>query len=99
MHNKTELGTIYIKDKAIKEIVAVAIKKTKFVRPAKKDLAYIDISNKNNNLTLDIDVKVKEGKDILKITNLAQKNIADAVSDFTSAKVNKVKLSVVDFYN
>lgn len=99
MHNKTELGTIYIKDKAIKEIVAIAIKKTKFVRPAKKDLAFIDISNKNNNLTLDVDVKVKEGKDILKITNLAQKNIADAVSDFTSAKVNKVKLSVVDFYN
>ena len=99
MHNKTELGTIYIKDKAIKEIVAIAIKKTKFVRPAKKDLAYIDISNKNNNLTLDVDVKIKEGKDIIKITNLAQKNIADAVSDFTSAKVNKVKLSVVDFYN
>ena len=99
MHNKTELGTIYIKDKAIKEIVAVAIKKTKFVRPAKKDLAYIDISSKNNNLTLDVDVKVKEGKDVLKITSLAQKNIADAVSDFTSAKVNKVKLSVVDFYN
>ena len=99
MHNKTELGTIYIKDKAIKEIVAVAIKKTKFVRPAKKDLAYIDIFNKNNNLTLDVDVKVKEGKDVLKITSLAQKNIADAVSDYTSAKVNKVKLSVVDFYN
>ena len=99
MHNKTELGTIYIKDKAIKEIVAIAIKKTKFVRPAKKDLAYIDISSKNNNLTLDVDVKVKEGKDVLKITSLAQKNIADAVSDFTSAKVNKVKLSVVDFYN
>ena len=99
MHNKTELGTIYIKDKAIKEIVAVAIKKTKFVRPAKKDLAYIDISSKNNNLSLDVDVKVKEGKDVLKITSLAQKNIADAVSDFTSAKVNKVKLSVVDFYN
>ena len=99
MHNKTELGTIYIKDKAIKEIVAVAIKKTKFVRPAKKDLAYIDISSKNNNLSLDINVKVKEGKDIMKITSLAQKNIADAVSDFTSAKVNKVKLSVVDFYN
>ena len=99
MHNKTELGTIYIKDKAIKEIVAIAIKKTKFVRPAKKDLAYIDITSKNNNLSLDIDVKVKEGKDIMKITNTAQKNIADAVSDFTSAKVNKVKLSVVDFYN
>ena len=35
----------------------------------------------------------------MKITGIAQKNIADAVSDFTSAKVNKVKLSIVDFYN
>lgn len=99
MNNKTELGTIYIKDKAIKEIVAIAIKKTKFVRPAKKDLAFIDISSKNNNISLDVDVKVKEGKDIIKITAAAQKNIADAISDFTSAKVNKVKISVVDFYN
>lgn len=99
MNNKNELGTIYIKDKAIKEIVYIAIKKTKFVSPAKKDLAFIDISTKNNNISLDIDVKVKEGKDIIKITSCAQKNIADAVSDFTSAKVSKVKLSVVDFYN
>ena len=99
MHNKTELGTIYIKDKAIKEIVAISIKKTKFVRPAKKDLGYISISSKNNNLIIDVDVKVKEGKDIIKITTLAQKNIADAVNDFTSANVDKVKLSIVDFYN
>lgn len=99
MNNKTDLGTIYIKDKAIKEIVAIAIKKTKFIRPAKKDLAYINISTKNNIISLDIDVKVKEGKDLIKISSTAQKNIADAVTDFTSAKVSKVKLSVVDFYN
>lgn len=99
MNNKNELGTITIKDKAIKEIVSIVIKKTKFVRPAKKDLAYIDVTTKSNNISLDINVKVKEGKDIIKVTSAVQKNIADAVSDYTSAKVNKVKISVVDFYN
>lgn len=99
MKNINELGTITIKDKAIKEIVNVSIKKTKFVRGAKKDLSYIDLKDKGNNLSIDVEVKIKDGKDIIKITSIAQKNIADAVSDFTSAKVNKVKISVVDFYN
>ena len=99
MKNKSELGNIQIKDKAIKEIVDIVVKKTKFIRSAKKDLSYIDINKKNNNISLDVDVKIKEGKDILQITNTAQKNIADAISDFTSANVSKVKISVVDFYN
>lgn len=99
MKNKTELGTIIIKDKAIKEIVNVVIKKTKFIKGSKKDLSYIDLTIKNNNISLNVDVKIKEGKDIIKITSATQKNIADAISDFTSAKVNKVQLSVVDFYN
>ena len=75
MNNKNELGTITIKDKAIKEIVSIVIKKTKFVRPAKKDLAYIDVTTKSNNISLDINVKVKEGKDIIKVTSAVQKNI------------------------
>lgn len=99
MKNKNELGTITIKDKAIKEIVNIVLKKTKFIRGAKKDFSYINLTIKNNNISLNVDVKIKEGKDILKITSSAQKNIADAISDFTSAKVNKVQLSVVDFYN
>lgn len=99
MKSKNEFGTIEIKDKAIKEIVLIAIKKTKFVRPSKKDLSFVDVKTKNNTLTIIVSVNLKEGKDIMKLTSCAQKNIADALSDFTSAKVNDVTVSVVDFYN
>lgn len=99
MINKNEYGVINIKDRAIKEIILIAIKKTKFVRPIKKDLSFITLTQKNNNLNINVNVKVKEGKDIIKVTSIAQRNIADAIYDFTSAKVSKVKVSIVDFYN
>lgn len=99
MKSKNEYGIIEIKDKAIKEIVLIAIKKTKFVRPSKKDLSFIDVKTKNNNLIITVNVNLKEGKDIMKVTSCAQKNIADALSDFTSAKVSGVTVSVAGFYN
>lgn len=99
MINKNELGTINIKDKAIKEIVQIAVKKTKFVRPAKKDLSFIEISSRSNKLILNVNVKIKEGKDILKISSIVQKNITDAIVDFTSAKISNLKVSITDFYN
>lgn len=99
MKSKNEYGIIEIKDKAIKEIVLIAIKKTKFVRPSKKDLGFVDVKTKNNNLSIAVNVNLKEGKDVMKLTSLAQKNITDALSDFTSAKVSNVTISVVDFYN
>lgn len=99
MKSKNEYGIIEIKDKAIKEIILIAIKKTKFIRPSKKDLSFINIKTRNNNLNINVNVNLKEGKDVMKLTSTAQKNIADALSDFTSAKVSNVTISVVDFYN
>lgn len=99
MKSVNEYGIIDIKDRAIKEIVLIAIKKTKFVRPCKKDLSFINVKTKNNNLQINVNVNLKDGKDIIKVTSCAQKNIADALSDFTSANVTDVTVSVIDFYN
>lgn len=92
-----EIGKFIIEPKAIKDIVEIVCEQIENIKKAKKDdFAQISI-DKQNNININIAIKVKQGIDLLKTCNLLQSTIKEHIYLMTSLECNNINIDIQGF--
>ena len=100
MEIKNEFGNCIISDKAFKEIANIAISNIKNVYPAKKDKDLVDVKfNKNNELNINIPIRVKKGVDLVKLCSKIQDEVAENILMMTGIECNEINIDIQGFEN
>lgn len=98
MEIKNELGNCIIADKVFKEIATVAVSNIKNVYPAKKDKDLVEVKfSKNDELTINIPIRVKKGIDIVKTCNKIQDEVNENILLMTGKECNKINIDIQGF--
>lgn len=94
---KNSLGTVTINNNALKDIALNIIYKKEGIIPSKKDRSCIDVETKNNEIILNVHIKVKPGIDIHKIGHGIQDDINETVNDMMSINLNRINILIDGF--
>ena len=94
----TTIGTYQISDKAFEDIASIVCENTKNVYPVKKDKEYVEAKlNKENELSLAVSIKVKQGIDIVKLCNKLQDEIAETILLMTGLECKEINIDIQGF--
>ncbi|MBQ6560312.1 MAG: Asp23/Gls24 family envelope stress response protein [Erysipelotrichaceae bacterium] len=94
----TNVGTYQISDKAFEDIASIVCENTKNVYPVKRDKGFVEAKfNKENELTLTINIKVKQGVDIVKLCNKLQDEIAENILLMTGMETQSINVDIQGF--
>ena len=94
----TTIGAYQISDKAFEDIASIVCENTKNVYPVKKDKGFVEAKfNKENELTLTVNIKVKQGIDIVKLCNRLQDDIAENILLMTGQEAQAVNIDIQGF--
>ena len=95
--NKNTNGTYTISLKAFKDIADISLASVKNIYPAKKE-DYISAKFDNNDeLTISISVRLKQGIDIVKTCNNLQDVIYDNLSLMTGVECKNINIDIQGF--
>ena len=97
--NINKYGSYSISDKALKDIVAVAISYIKNVSPSKKDKDFVVCKfDKNNDLNIKVSIRVKKGIDIVKLCSKIQDEVKENILLMINIKCKKIDIDIQGFY-
>ena len=99
MEYKNENGKIVIENKVLKDIAQVATLKVKGVSPYKKENDFVTCKFNEDELFVNVLIKIKQDSSIDKICNKVQKNIQEAIEDMTGVKCNNINIEIAGFVN
>ena len=95
---KNEIGTYTISEKAFADIAAIACSGIKNIYPTKKDSEFVSCKlNKNNELTVNIALRVKQGVDIVQLCNKVQDEVKENILLMTGVECKKVNIDIQGF--
>ena len=95
--NNNDSGTLTISLKAFKDIVTVIISRIEGVVPAKND--FINCQYKDNDLKMRINIKVKQGKDIVKTCAALQTQVHESILEMTGVYSYNIDIYIAGFIN
>ena len=94
----TTIGAYQISDKAFEDIASIVCENAKNVYPARKDKEFVEAKfNKENQLTLTVSIKVKQGADIVKLCNRLQDDIAENILLMTGQEAQVINIDIQGF--
>lgn len=93
--NNNVSGTLTISLKAFKDIVTVVLSRVEGVVPAKND--FVSCQYKDNDLKMRINVKVKQGKDIVKTCAFLQNQIHESIMEMTGVDSSNIDIDIAGF--
>ena len=92
------LGNYVISEKAFNEIANIACTNIKNVSPYKKDKDIAEFKyNKNNELTVNLSIRVKKGIDIVKLCTKIQDEVKENILLMTGVDPKKVNIDIKGF--
>ena len=95
--NKNELGSYTISLKAFKDIADISLKSVKNIYPSKKE-DYISAKfDKNDELTISLAVRLKQGADIVKTCGNLQDSLFDNLSLMTGVECKNINIDIQGF--
>lgn len=95
---ETEIGTYEISAKAFEDIASLACENVKNVYPVKKDRNYAEAKiNKNDELSILLSIKVKQGVDIVKLCNKLQDEVSENILLMTGVECSKINIDIQGF--
>ena len=95
---ETTIGAYQISDKAFEDIATIVCENTKNVYPVKKDKGFVEAKfSKENDLTLNVNIKVKQGVDIVKLCNKLQDDIAENILLMTGKDAQTINIDIQGF--
>ena len=97
-YEKNEIGSYTISEKAFEDIASIAVKNVKNVYPVKKDSEFVECKiNKNNEVTIKISLRVKQGVDIVKLCSKVQDEVMESVLIMTGVECKKINIDIQGF--
>ena len=94
------IGTYVISNKAFEDIASIVCENTKNIYPAKKDKGFVEAKmNKENELSLTVNIKVKQGIDIVKLCNKLQDEIGENILLMTGLDCQRINIDIQGFEN
>lgn len=94
---KNELGSYTISLKAFKDIVEISMQSVKNIYPGKKE-DYISAKFDNNDeLTVNLAVRLKQGVDIIKTCGSLQDSLYDNLSLMTGVECRNINIDIQGF--
>ena len=94
------LGNCIVSEKAFSDIASIACSNIKNVYPYRKDRDFVECKfNKNNELTVDLSVRVKKGIDIVKLCTKIQDEVKENILLMTGVECKKVNIDIKGFEN
>lgn len=93
-----DIGIYEIAPKAFEDIASLACEGVKNVYPVKKDKNYAEAKiGKNDELSILLTVKVKQGVDIVKLCNKLQDEVAENILLMTGVECKKINIDIQGF--
>jgi len=93
---KNEIGTIDINKYCYKDIAQIAALKVKGVEGG-TDKNFVDIKVSNNDIKLNIEIKVDREKDVIKTSKLVQDKVREAILEMMGIEVKEINVEIVGF--
>ncbi len=97
MLNKNEYGNINVSKNAINDIANLACLKVDGVYPVKKDCNVASCTYKDDELTISLNIKVKQGMDVMKLSNKVQAKVFEAVGEMTGLDCKSIDVNIQGF--
>ena len=95
---KNEIGAYTICEKAFEDIASIAVKNIKNVYPVKKDSEFVECKiSKNNEVTIKISLRVKQGVDIVKLCSKVQDEVKENILIMTGVECKKINIDIQGF--
>ena len=92
------IGTYVITSKAYEDIASLACENVKNVYPVRKDGTYAEAKiNKDNELYINLTVKVKQGVDIVKLCKKLQDEVSENILLMTGSECQKIDIDIQGF--
>jgi len=92
------MGKMHIKKDVFYSIVLIAVQEEKRAQIEKKSLRYaIDVTIKNNELNIVMDVKIHYGKNVNQVCKSIQDKVNYQIEQMTGLVAKKVDVNVVGF--
>ena len=92
------IGTYVISNKALEDIASIVCENTKNVYPIKKDKGFVEAKiNKEDELSLLVSIKVKQGIDIVKLCNKLQDEILENILMMTGKECQRINIDIQGF--
>ncbi len=97
MLNKNEYGNINVSKNALNDIANLACLKVEGVYPVKKDSNVATCVYKDDELKISLNIKVKQGMDVMKISNKVQSKVFEAVAEMTGLDCKSIDVEIEGF--
>ena len=95
---RSEIGSYTISEKAFADIASIAVKNVKNVYPVKKESEFIECKvNKNNELSVKVSLRVKQGVDIVELCSKVQDEVKENILIMTGVECKKVNIDIQGF--
>ena len=95
---ETKIGNYEISDKALEDIAFIVCDNTKNVFPAKKEKGFVEAKlSKENELTVNISIRIKQGIDLVKTCNKLQDEIAESILLMTGLECQRINIDIQGF--
>ncbi len=97
MLNKNEYGNINVSKNALNDIANLACLKVEGVYPVKKDSNVATCVYKDDELKVSLSIKVKQGVDVMKVSNKVQSKVFEAIGEMTGLDCKTVDVEIEGF--
>ena len=97
MINQNPNVKITLSNKVFKDIVFNATNKVNDIYPIKNDNSFVDVSIKDDDLILELAIKIKSGVDVVKVCSNLQSTVHEAIEGMTGIDCKNIKINIQGF--
>ena len=97
MKTVNEYGSVEISKSAFEDIANIAASKIKGIYPNKRNGGIAECVSKDDDMTLNLSIKVKSGIDIAKTSSRLQSKVHELVEEMTGIDCKKINVNIVGF--
>lgn len=98
MKNTNEYGSIEISKEAFDDMANIVAGKIKGIMPAKKS-GISDCVIKDDEITINLNIKVKTGIDVNKVSSKLQTKVHETIEEMTGIDCKKINVNILGFIN
>ena len=97
---KNDIGNYVISEKAFKDIANIVCSNIKNIYPTKKEKEFAECKlNKNNDLSVTVALRIKQGVDIVKLCSKIQDEIKESILLMTGIECKRIDIDIQGFEN
>ena len=97
MINQNPNGKVTLSKKVFKDIAYNASTKVKDIFPVKNDNSFVDVEVKDDDLSLELAIKIQTGVDVVKVCSKLQSAVHEAIEGMTGIDCKNIRINIQGF--